>query len=194
MVDRYDDEIGTYLVKLSGKPLSEKDNHTLAVLLHGISDLERMADHSVNLAEVATEMHKREEKFSKKAEAELDVFTDALREILNTSLDVFATENLEEAERVEPLEEVIDDLKLEVKKRHVKRLSKGKCSAQLGFALSDLITNYERISDHCSNLAVALIQIQDDGFETHEYLGHLKKDNPRFQQLYKEYAEKYLLP
>lgn len=192
-VDAYEDVLGTYLVRLCAKPLSEHDNHVLTTLLHSISDLERMADHAVNLAESAQRMQKENAHFSKKALAELNVFSGALEDILQMTFDVFENEDVKKAACVEPLEEVIDDLKEEIRSRHIRRLAKGKCTIELGFALTDLVTNYERIADHCSNIAVAVIQMDEREHDVHKYLGQIKTEDPRFAQMYHSYKERYAL-
>ncbi len=192
-VDAYEDVLGTYLVRLCAKPLAERDNHLLTTLLHSIGDLERMADHAVNLAGNAQRRHKENAQFSRKATAELAVFTQALQDILKLTFDVFENENTLEAAQVEPLEEVIDDLKEEIRGRHIKRLAKGKCTIELGFALTDIVTNYERIADHCSNIAVAVIQMDEKEHDVHKYLGQVKTEDPRFAQLYHQYKERYVL-
>lgn len=196
IVDRYEDELGTYLVKLNGKSLTKKDSQIVSMLLHVISDFERISDHAVNIKEAAEEMRDKKLKFSDKAAAELKVYTTAIHEIVNMSMDAFATENVEAAGNVEPLEEVMDYLKAELKDRHVRRLRKGKCTIELGFVLTDLITNYERVADHCSDIAVCLIQVVgNDGFDTHEYLDNIKsKDNEEFKIKVHWYKEKYELP
>lgn len=196
IVDRYEDELGTYLVKLNGKSLTKKDSQIVSMLLHVISDFERISDHAVNIKEAAQEMKEKKLNFSDKAAAELKVYTAAIHEIVNMSIDAFANENVEAAGNVEPLEEVMDYLKAELKDRHVRRLRKGKCTIELGFVLTDLITNYERVADHCSNIAVCLIQVVgNDGFDTHEYLDNVKsKDNEDFKIKVHWYKEKYELP
>ena len=196
IVDRYEDELGTYLVKLNGKSLTKKDSQIVSMLLHVISDFERISDHAVNIKEAAEEMRDKKLKFSDKAAAELKVYTTAIHEIVNMSIDAFASENVDAAGNVEPLEEVMDYLKAELKDRHVRRLRKGKCTIELGFVLTDLITNYERVADHCSNIAVCLIQVVgNDGFDTHEYLDNVKsKDNEEFKIKVHWYKEKYELP
>lgn len=192
-VDAYEDGLGTYLVQLCAKPLAEHDNHVLTTLLKSISDLERMADHAVNLAENAQRRHRENAQFSKKATAELAVFTDALRDILQVTFRAFENADVVEASHVEPLEQVIDDLKEEIRSRHIKRLAKGKCTIELGFALTDLVTNYERIADHCSNIAVAVIQVDEKEHDVHKYLGQIKTQDPQFAQLYHSYKERYAL-
>ena len=194
-IDQYEDQLGTYMVKLSQKYLSEKDSHTLSIILHCLSDFERISDHAVNIMYSAKEMFEKELSFSKKAVEELAVYTDALKEIIDISVDVFEKEDTQKAALVEPLEEVIDYLKAELKQRHVKRLQKGKCTIEMGFVLSDITTSYERISDHCSNIAVCLMQVKEDGYDTHEYLDDIKHiNNEAFKEKYKEYKKKYLLP
>ncbi len=192
-IDRYEDELGTYLVKLSQQQLSEQDSHKLSVILHCLSDFERISDHAVNLVESAEEMKEKNQEFSKKAKEELAVFTQAVKDIVAISFEVFENEDITKAAYVEPLEEVIDDLQAEVKKRHVKRLQKGKCTIEMGFVLSDVVTSYERISDHCSNIAVCLIQVDKDNYETHGSLNDMKH-NEFFYDRYNVYKEKYVLP
>ncbi len=193
-VDRYEDELGTYLVKLSSRSLNESDSKTLSVLLHCIGDLERISDHAINIQEAAKEMKEKGITFSEKAGKELDVFGQAVRDIVDLTCEVFEKDDTELAKRVEPLEELIDDLNKELKKRHVRRLREGKCTIELGFIFSDITTNYERVSDHCSNIAVSLIQIKEDSYETHGYLEAVKHDEENFKQMYNKYMEEYKLP
>ena len=194
-VDRFEDELGTYLVKLSSRDLSEKESHTLSVLLHSIGDFERISDHALNIKEAADEMADKKMAFSDKATEELQIFISAIHEILQIAIGAFEKEDLATAELVEPLEEVIDQLNIEIKKRHIKRLRKGKCTIELGFVLSDITTNFERVADHCSNIAVCLLQVNEDSFETHEYLDTLKEeDNLIFKGKVLAYKEKYTLP
>lgn len=195
IVDRYEDELGTYLMRLSNADLSQKDSQTVSLLLHCIGDFERISDHACNLMNTAKEVHSKKEDFSDKAKEELAVYESAIREIVSMTYKVFETEDVALATQVEPLEEVIDTLNDEVKKKHVKRLRKGKCTIELGFVLSDITTNYERIADHCSNVAVCLIQTKEDGFETHEYLDKLKaNEDPEFTERYRSYRKKFKLP
>ena len=194
-VDRYEDELGTYLMKLSSKDLTEQDSETLNMLLHSIGNFERISDHACNLVDAAREMHTKNMRFSDKAALELSIFTGAVKDIVNMSYKAFEDENVQEAMLVEPLEEVIDDMNIELKARHIRRLREGKCTIELGFVHSDIITNYERIADHCSNIAVCIIEIKQDGFDTHEYLGTIKReDNEQFKARYAQYKEKYKLP
>jgi len=194
-VDKYEDELGSYLVKLSAKNLSEKDSHTVTMLLHCIGDFERISDHAVNIVETAQEMHQKKIHFSSKAREELKIFIRALTEIVDSAFAVFSEEDYERAAKIEPLEEAIDYLNQQLKKRHVERLRTGACTMELGFALADLTTNFERISDHCSNVAIALIQSRTDGYEAHEYTAKLhRENNPEFQKEYMAYRKKYILP
>ena len=192
-IDRYEDELGTYMVKLSQHHLSEKDSHELSIILHCLSDFERISDHAVTLVNSSSEMFEKKQEFSKKAKEELFIFTQAVKDIVDVSFDVFEKEDVTKAMLVEPLEEVIDLLQAEVKKRHVKRLQKGKCTIEMGFVLSDVITSYERIADHCSNIAVCLMQVNEDGYDTHGYLKDMKHKE-KFSNQFNEYKEKYLLP
>lgn len=195
MVDEYEDKIGTYLVKLNSKDISDKDSKEISLLLHCIGDIERISDHAVNILEAAQEMYTKGLSFSDKAKEELRIYISAVMEIVDIAFSAFETENLEKAKTVEPLEEVIDNLRNELKKHHIKRLRKGKCTIETGFVLQDLLTNFERIADHCSNIAVCLIQIQEDSFEAHEYINELKRtEDTFFLENFTAYSEKYALP
>lgn len=195
LVDRFEDELGTYLVRLSSKDLSERESRILSVLLHCIGDFERISDHALNIKQAADEMADKKMSFSDKATEEIEVFSGAVSEILELAVGAFASEDLGRAELVEPLEEVIDQLNNEIKKRHIKRLRKGKCTIELGFVLTDITTNYERVADHCSNIAVCLLQVSEDSFETHGYLGTLREaDNIAFKGKVLAYRERYFLP
>ncbi len=194
-VDHYEDAIGTYLVKLSSRDLSLADSRSMSVLLHCIGDFERISDHATNLMQSAEEIHKNGLEFSDKAKEEIAVFSSAVRDIVGKAVDAFMKNDLTEARNLEPLEQVIDGLNMEVKQHHIKRLRKGKCTIELGLILQDICTNFERISDHCSNIGVCLIQINEDGFETHEYLDIIKDEsNEWFQNEYMRLQEKYRLP
>lgn len=195
MVDVYEDKLATYLLKLSSKGLSEEDSHQLSLLLHLIGDFERIADHGINIAKAAKKMDKKELSFSKKAADEMAVFSDLIHDILDTSINAFIYKDYDLATYVEPMEEVVDKLNKEIKKRHVKRLRKGKCSIDMGFILSDITTDFERISDHCSNIAVGIIQTAEDTYESHEYLESLdKSEDTAFYEKFMAYKEKYVLP
>lgn len=195
LVDRYEDELGAYLVKISSRHLSEKDSQELSVLLHCIGDFERISDHALNIMESAKEMYDKELSFSKKAQEELAIFTSAVKDIINTSIQTFKDEDLKLAAMVEPMEEVIDTLNAEVKKRHIKRLRKGKCTIEMGFVLSDITTNYERVSDHCSNIALCLLQLNEENVGTHGIEETItSQDNAVFMAEVKRLREHYRLP
>ncbi len=194
-VDRYEDQLGTYLVRLSSTDLNQTDSHSLSIILHCITDFERISDHAYNMMLTAKNMHEDNKHFSNKAQEELRIFSDAVREIVDMSVKVFQDEDLVLAQSVEPLEEVIDGLHMEVKRRHIRRLRKGKCTIDLGFALNDLGTDYERIADHCSNIAVCLLQVSQDGFDTHEYLEMIRQEKSQsFEQEVERYERRYSLP
>ena len=193
-IDKYEDNLGTVLVKLSSKELSEKDSKTVSACLHCIGDFERLGDHAVNLIKVAEEINKKGIDFSSQAKAELKVLTDSLAEILEITTTAFKNNDLHEAFKVEPLEQVIDHIIAEIKTNHIERLQSGNCTIELGFVLSDLLNNYERISDHCSNIAVALIEVDQNVFVAHEYLNNLKNSHEqKFEDYYAEYRSKYSL-
>ena len=194
-LDRYEDKLGTYLVKLSRAKLSREDGHTISVLLHSISDFERISDHAVNLLDSVREMDSKKMKFSSAAEAELNVFSNAIRDIVDRAFDSFMTHDVTLAKTVEPLESCINEINVNVKSRHIDRLTSGKCTIELGFVLADISTNFERVSDHCSNLAVYQIQVPKDKYETHAYLQKMKfKDHAEFDRRELAYEEKYRLP
>lgn len=194
-VDRYDDEISGYLTKLSGRNLNEQDSRRLNMLIHSVGDLERISDHAVNLADCAKELGKKNRRFSETAEAELKRFSQAVGDIVDTSVEIFRTGNAEAAREIEPFEEAIDILQKEIKKRHMKRLRKGKCTAQMGFVLSDITNNYERIADHCSNLAINVMQLYEDETYAHEYIDSIPKGRgSAFDKAVKECLKRYELP
>lgn len=192
IIDRYEDELGTYMVKLSSKELSFEDSQKLSMGLHSIGDWERISDHAINIAKIYEKMQHGKMKFSDKAIAELRVYTRAVHDIVELTALAFQDNDLVLAARVEPLEEVINSLNAVIKKHHIKRLQKGKCTIELGIALENLISNYERVADHCSNIAAILLQLPSDSFDTHEYLGKIKQnENVEFQAMYQMYREKY---
>ena len=194
-VDHYEDELGSYLVKLSSKNLSQHDAETLSMILHSISDFERISDHAMNIEESARKIKEKEIVFSDKAKEELKVFEKIIQDILNLSVTVFLEEDSEQAREIEPMEEVVDRLTKKVKKRHIKRLEKGKCTMDAGLVLNDLVTNFERVADHCSNIGVCVIQSEEEAFDTHEYLDTLDKGkDSRFNARYEVYKQKYMLP
>ncbi|MBD9062384.1 MAG: Na/Pi cotransporter family protein [Ruminococcaceae bacterium] len=194
-IDLYEDKIGSYILKISSKDLSETDSKIVSMMLHTIGDLERISDHAVNIIEAAGEMHTKKIKFSDQALRELKVMIKAVSEILDMSINSFIKADVKLAKCVEPLEDVIDQLRNELKSRHIERLRSGKCTIELGFILQDLLTNFERVSDHCSNIAVYLIQINDNSMDTHEYMNELKKlDRSEFMDEFNDYSKKYILP
>lgn len=193
-VDRYEDKISTYLVKLSAKKLSDKDSREVSKLLHCIGDIERISDHAVNICEAATEIHDKKIEFSKEALHDISIISNATNEILSLAQKALSTNDLNYAKEVEPLEQVIDRLKRKIKNNHIKRLKDGGCTVELGFILSDLLTNYERIADHCSNIAVCLLETANGSFETHEYLSHVKAEGENeFYEQYEAYKQKYTI-
>lgn len=194
-IDIFEDKIGSYILKISSKDLSENDSKIVSSMLHTIGDLERISDHAVNIVEAAEEMHSKKIKFSQQALRELPVIVNAVSEILDMSINAFINNDVNLAKNVEPLEDVIDQLRSDLKTRHIERLRNGKCTIELGFILQDLLTNFERVSDHCSNIAVYLIQISDNSMDTHEYMNELKKlDRSEFMDEFNDYKNKYILP
>lgn len=191
-LDNYEDKLGSFLVKLSSRALSDHDSRRVSLMLHTIGDFERLGDHAVNLLKSAREIKDKEIAFSEDAQAEIRNLTDALNEILTLTVRAFRESDRMQATHVEPLEQVIDVLIAQSKSKHIERLQLGKCTIQTGFVLSDLLTNYERISDHCSNIAVALIETDVGSFDTHAYLNDIKTGGSRdFVDDYKRFAEKY---
>ena len=192
-VDRYEDKLGTYLVKLSSNELSEHDSHEVGRLLHTIGDFERISDHAINIKNTALEIKNKDLKFSEQAREELETISNAVIEILDLTVQSFSDDDVISASRVEPLEQVIDMLKDELKERHIARLQEGKCTIVLGFVFNDLLTNYERVSDHCSNIAVATIQRDAAKQDVHKYLKKIKSGSDEFEEEYKIYEKKYSL-
>ena len=193
-VDKYEDKTSTYLVKIAEQQISAKDSKTVTELLHCIGDLERISDHALNIAEAAKEVYDKEISFSDKAKQDIALINEATSETLALAIRSLAEENLEVAKNVEPLEQVIDRLKRKIKNGHISRLRQGDCTMELGFILSDLLTNFERISDHCSNIAVCVIEIAHDSFETHEYLSQIKSGaETEFGEMYEAYKQKYFI-
>lgn len=194
LIDSYEDKLGSYLVKLTGQTLLKSQNESVSKFLHTLTDFERISDHARNIAECAQEIEEKKIEFSEPAQKELKVLADAVTEILTLAVDSFTNNDLEMALRIEPLEEVIDGLCDGMKLHHIDRIKTGECTYQHGFVFNDLITNYERIGDHCSNVAVALIELKDDHFDTHEYLDSLKnaKDDA-FEEYLEGYMTKYVI-
>ena len=192
LIDRYEDKLGTYLMKLTARSLSPDQTEEVAKYLHTISDFERISDHACNVADVCQEIDEKKIEFSSSALHELEVLEGAVMEILAISVDAFIEGNLQLAARVEPLEEIIDGLCDEMKSHHVDRLQQGVCTLNQGFVFNDLLTNYERVADHCSNIAVAVIEVESDSFDTHEYLNSVKAiKDASFARYYDEYKKKY---
>ena len=193
-LDLYEDKIGSYLVSLSQCDLSEMDAHTTAMLLHTISDFERIGDHANNMVHTAAEMHEKHITFSKEARAELKVLTDAVQAILQNAVESFKDNDLERATEIEPLEQVIDTLIDTIRARHITRLQSGNCTIELGFVLTDFLTDCERISDHCSNIGVAILETAHGSFDTHARLKEIKdRSNEDFRQSYEKYLRTYSL-
>ena len=194
-IDRYEDALGAYIVKLSRLEIGQAENKMLSMILHNIGDLERISDHAKNIAETAEELHTKGLEFSPSAKAEVAVFMNAVRDIVNLAVDSFEQENVEMASEVEPLEDVIDMIHSAVKGRHVQRLQEGICTIEQGFILNDLGTNLERVADHCSNLAVCVIEQARGQFDMHHYLSDVKKfDADGFEEKMQKYREKYSMP
>ena len=192
LIDKYEDKLGTYLVRLSNNELSENLSHSIARMLHSIGDFERIGDHALNICKVAEEMHNKNIHFSDEAKKEIAVITNAVTEILNMTVDSFINDDIELASHVEPLEQVIDTLNKKLKARHVARLQSGECTIELGFVFTDLLTNYERVSDHCSNVAVYTMQLPSDKLDAHKYLAKIKNaETGAFVDDFNMYAEKY---
>ena len=192
-LDRYEDKLGTYLVKLSSQSLSNEDSQVVSKILHAIGDFERLGDHACNIVDVAKEMQEKKISFSPNAAREIKVLTDAIQEILNITACAYDGDSAELAAKVEPLEQVIDGLISKIRANHIRRLQKGACTIEGGFILADLLNNYERVSDHCSNIAVAIIEVEHNSFDTHKYLNGVKYGNSVFNEIYETYQEKYAL-
>ncbi len=190
-LDRYEDELGTFLVQLSSKRLSEEDSLRVSKMLHVIGDFERLGDHGVNLLHAAQELHQKGLNFSDDARRELSVLVDAVREILDLTGRAYRQNDLEQAMRVEPLEQTVDRLVDAIKSGHIARLRAGECSIELGFILSDVLNDLERVSDHCSNIAVAVIELSHNSFDTHKYLSGIRSENEQFKDAYHQFALKY---
>ena len=196
--DRYEDVLGSYLVKLSARNMTEKDNRILNTILYTISDMERIGDHALNVAEAAQEMNDKGIVFSKQAQDELAVLQRAVEDVIDRTVQAFVGLNMEQAMKVEPQEQVIDALVREIKSRHVRRLRDGQCSVEYGFVLEDLLTAYERSADHCSNVAVELLQLAEGKMDAHEYLNALKagelRESAKFAENFAKYQSRYTFP
>lgn len=191
--DKYEDMLGTYLLKLGAEPLSDAASEEVTELLKLIGDFERIGDHAVNIIESAEELHDKQLEFSRSAKYELSVMTAAVGEVMGLAVKAFAENDAQAASCVEPLEQVVDDLKNELRTRHILRMKKGECSIEAGFVWSDLLTNLERVSDHCSNVALCVLDLKKHTLSAHE-TQHERKDVPEFAEQYRRYSEKYALP
>ena len=194
IVDKYEDKLGTYLIHITSRELNPEQNGAVGKYLHAINDFERISDHALNIAECAKELHDKEITFSAQGEKELKVLICAVSEIVGTAVSAFVDNDIERAYRVEPLEELIDNLCDEMKMHHIDRLQKGICTLHHGFVFNDLLTNLERVSDHCSNIAVAMIELESESFDAHEYINSLIEVRSHcFDEYYEEYSKKYVL-
>ena len=192
--DTYEDSLGTYLIRVTGREMTVQENEEVSKYLHTLSDFERISDHALNLAESARELHEKGLSFSPNAQRELDVLFAAVRQIVSMTMTAFCEEDLPLAGRVEPLEEVVDELCDQMKLNHVERLQQGICTIKQGFVFNDIVTNCERVSDHCSNIAVAMIELSGDAFRTHTYVHALQeKETPEFREAYDEYLRRFAL-
>lgn len=192
ITDKYEDKLGTYLVRLSNKNLTETQSHQVARMLHSISDFERIGDHALNICKLAQEMNVKNITFSKQGQREIDVIGAAINEIVNMTINSFISDDPEASVHVEPLEQVVDKLSKQLKASHIVRLQSGECTIELGFIFTDLIANYERVSDHCSNIAVYTMQLPSEKFDVHKYLNKIKStSNSAFVEDYEMYKAKY---
>ena len=194
LVDRYEDKLGTYLVQITRLELTKQQNIMVGKYLHSITDFERMSDHALNIAECAQEMHDKKLNFSKYATHELSVLRSAVSEIVALAVKAFVEDDLSVAYRIEPLEEKIDSLCDEMKLHHINRISDGTCTLQLGFVFNDLLTNLERMADHCSNIGVAMIELASGALETHDYYNKLMEETTdQFKESFAKYDAKFKL-
>ena len=192
--DRYEDALGTYLIRVTGHEMTVAQNEEVSKYLHTLSDFERISDHALNLAESARELFEKRLSFSEKARRELDVLFAAVSQIVSMTMTAFCEGDLHLAARVEPLEEVVDELCDQMKLNHVERLQQGICTIKQGFVFNDIVTNCERVSDHCSNIAVAMIELSRDDFRTHKYVHALQeKETPEFREAYEEYVQRFAI-
>lgn len=196
--DEYEDALGTYLVQLTGTKLSVHDNRQLNILLYTISDVERIADHAVSIGKAGEEIYKKDIAFSDAAKKELKVLSEAVQAVVKSTVAAYCGGDLENARRVEPQEQVVDSLVKEIKSRHVRRLRNGQCKVEYGFVLEDLLTSFERVADHCSNIAVEMLQVSEGKLEAHEYLTALKAgeltESAKFDERFEKYRKQYTFP
>ncbi len=191
LLDDDEDKLGSYLVKLSSQALSHKDSQIVSKLLHVIGDFERLGDHALNLAKTAEELYEKRLVFTSAAKQELAVLSAAIREIMDITARAYVNDDLALAAQVEPLEQVIDDIIAKIRSNHINRLQGHECTIEMGFILHDLLNNYERISDHCSNVAVVIIEVDHDSLDMHKYLNAVKYGNEEFDESYREFAKKF---
>ncbi|NLC78640.1 MAG: Na/Pi cotransporter family protein [Ruminococcaceae bacterium] len=193
-IDMYEDKLGSYLVKISAKDLTDVESKRIALILHSLGDFERIGDHATNILDASKELFEKKIELSEAAMQDIMVMADAVTEISFMTVRAFENKDLELAKKIEPMEQVIDDLKERVLDRHIQRLQQGKCTIELGFVLSDLVTNLERVSDHCSNIAGRVAKFTSENFELHDYIHDLKqKEFEKYNEQYLEYSEKYAL-
>jgi phosphate:Na+ symporter len=194
LIDQYEDKLGTYLMQLTGQELTVSQTTQVTKFLHTISDFERLGDHAVNIADVADELHEKKFEFSETGRKDIEVLENAAHEIVDLTVTSFCDDDLAMAARVEPLRELIGILCSELKNRHVERLRDGKCEMKQGFAFNDLLTNFERIAAHCSNVAAAMLELEDKEFDTHEYVRSVRQmKNEQYMACFDEYAKKYAI-
>lgn len=194
-IDVYEDHLGAYLTKIAGTDLSGEDNRTVALILHSIGNFERISDHALNLLESVKELKDKKLLLSDQGQEELDCVGRAVSEIVDITINAYKDVDVALAEKIEPLEQVIDILTETIKINHIERLKRGECTVERGFVLSDVLNNYERISDHCSNIGVAVIGAETENYDSHEYLSKIKTmDNPAFKELFTQYLRKYEVP
>jgi len=192
-VDRYEDKIGSYLMRLTGQEMTDTQNKAVSQYLRAITDLERISDHAMNIAERALELKEKNISFSDKGTKEMNNLTAAIREIMNITFDSFLSDDDEEAYRVEPLEQVIDRVCRRMKEKHTARLQKGKCTISQGYVFNDLIADFERVSDHCSNIAIVIVDLMSNSLDVHELSETIREDHPhRYEEFYQEFSEKYI--
>ena len=192
-MDRYEDKIGSYLMQLTGREMTDTQNRSVTQYLRAITDLERISDHALNIAERAQEMNEKKIQFSDKGWREMTNLTDAITRIITITFDSFLEADPEAAFRVEPLEQVIDRICRKMRERHTARLRKGKCTIGNGYVFNDLISDFERVSDHCSNIAIVQVELEDNNLDVHEMSETLKEENThQFDLYYEEFSERYL--
>ena len=193
LADEYEDALGAYLVKLSAKSLNESDSQKVSILLHAISDFEKMTDYTADLVFTAREKRDKDVHFSDKARQEITIMVNAVGEIIDLTISAFSKDDVKLANKVEPLEDVIDRLRNDLKNRHIKRMQEGRCSVNQGFVFTDYITALEKISDHCANVAAAIIELNDENYDVHHVMSN-RRNNPEYKELCVEFGKKYILP